>query len=258
MDDGIPSSRIISARWRCGPDRAECWSPASGGLRAPHTARLLVLKPAPHPLAIGLPRRSGDIIGKVAEPLTQRKHPQALALARPVQQGMKLRAQGLADRRSDSRQFPGELGECMAETVAQALSREERVHALGGAVEAIGQDASDLIGQLMLQCHSVELLIRLGQGRRTGVFRVAQMPDDTATNDRREVHFLCQTATVFFISQEIRGQRQTTPAQHSQQTLMAARTDETIEGHRREMIDDRAELQTQSSMGDYSLQENCF
>jgi hypothetical protein len=53
-------------------------------------ARLLVLKPAPHPLAIGLPRRSGDIIGKVAEPLTPRKHPQALALARLVHQRVEL------------------------------------------------------------------------------------------------------------------------------------------------------------------------
>src|SRR4051812_31170362 len=43
-------------------------------------ACLLVLEPAPPPLAIGLPCHSGDIIGKVAEPLTQRKHSQALAL----------------------------------------------------------------------------------------------------------------------------------------------------------------------------------
>src|SRR5712691_9489173 len=35
-----PSSRIISARWRCGLDPAGCWSLASGDLQAPHTSLL--------------------------------------------------------------------------------------------------------------------------------------------------------------------------------------------------------------------------
>ena len=48
-------------------------------------ARLLVLEPAPDALAVGYPSRKGDVIGKVAEPLPQRKYPQALALAHPVQ-----------------------------------------------------------------------------------------------------------------------------------------------------------------------------
>ena len=47
-------------------------------------AGFLVLKPAPDALPIGCPRRVGDVIGKVTEPLPQCKHPQALALARPV------------------------------------------------------------------------------------------------------------------------------------------------------------------------------
>jgi hypothetical protein len=54
-------------------------------------ACLLVLKPAPRPLAIGRPRRGGDVIGKVTQPLAERKHPQALALTRTVQEGMELR-----------------------------------------------------------------------------------------------------------------------------------------------------------------------
>ena len=47
-------------------------------------AGLLVLKPAPHPLAIGRPRRDGDVIGKVTQPLAECKHPSAHTLARTV------------------------------------------------------------------------------------------------------------------------------------------------------------------------------
>src|SRR6266446_7251927 len=38
-------------------------------------AGLLVLKPASHALTVGRPCRGGDTVGKVAEPLAQRKHP---------------------------------------------------------------------------------------------------------------------------------------------------------------------------------------
>jgi hypothetical protein len=55
-------------------------------------ARLLDLKPAPYPLAIGWPRRGGDVVRKVAQSLTQRKDPQALALTAPVHESVKLRA----------------------------------------------------------------------------------------------------------------------------------------------------------------------
>jgi hypothetical protein len=54
-------------------------------------ACLLVLHPTPYPLAIGRPRRGGDMSGEVPQPLAERKHPQALALARTVQEGMELR-----------------------------------------------------------------------------------------------------------------------------------------------------------------------
>ena len=53
-------------------------------------ACLLVLKPASHALAVGRPRRGGPVVGEVASPLSQCQHPQALALACPVQQGMEL------------------------------------------------------------------------------------------------------------------------------------------------------------------------
>ena len=55
-------------------------------------ACFLLLKPAPDALAVGRSRRGGNMGDKVAEPLTQRKHPQALALACSVEQGVELRA----------------------------------------------------------------------------------------------------------------------------------------------------------------------
>ena len=54
------------------------------------TAQLLP-KPAPDALAVGGPRRGGDVIDKVAAPLTERDHAQALPLAHPVEQGVELR-----------------------------------------------------------------------------------------------------------------------------------------------------------------------
>jgi len=55
-------------------------------------ARLLLLEPTPNALAVGRPSRVGDVVRKVAEPLTQGKHAQALPLARPVPQGVELGA----------------------------------------------------------------------------------------------------------------------------------------------------------------------
>jgi len=74
-------------------------------------ARFLVVEPLPYALAIGHSRRGGDVRRKATQPLAQRKHPQALALACPVQESVELGAQGFADRRRDRRQFPGELVE---------------------------------------------------------------------------------------------------------------------------------------------------
>ena len=114
-------------------------------------ARLLLLEPAPDTLAVGVPRAVCHVVGKVAEPLAQRKHPQAFALACPVQQGVELGAQGLAHRRRDRHQFGGQLIERVAETVAEACSREQRPHTARRAVKAIGQDAADPIRRLLLE-----------------------------------------------------------------------------------------------------------
>jgi len=93
----------------------------------------------------------GDVVGKVTSPLAERKHAQVLALAGPVQQGVELGAQGLAYRRRDRHKFGGQLIDRVAETVAEACTREQRPHTARRAVKAIGQDASDPIRRLLLE-----------------------------------------------------------------------------------------------------------
>ncbi len=53
-------------------------------------ARLLLPEPLPHALTIGSSNRGGDGVSKATQPLAEGKHPQALALARAVQQGVEL------------------------------------------------------------------------------------------------------------------------------------------------------------------------
>src|SRR5262249_57662833 len=62
-------------------------------------ARLLLVEPAPDALAVGFPGALCHAVGKVAEPLPQRTHPQALARARPVGPGVEPRAPSLAPPR---------------------------------------------------------------------------------------------------------------------------------------------------------------
>ena len=107
-------------------------------------ARLLLLEPAPYAFPVGRPSRGGDVIGNVAEPLTQGQHAQALPLSRAVQEGVELRAQRLTHRGRDGRKFARELVDGVAQAVAQARSREERPYTLGGAIEAIDEDPFDM------------------------------------------------------------------------------------------------------------------
>jgi hypothetical protein len=113
-------------------------------------ARLVVLEPVSYALASGRSSRGGDVIGNVAEPLPQCKHPQALALARPVKQGVERQASGLAHGRRDRCQVLGELGERVAQAVAEACPREQRTQAFGGAVEPIGQNPPDPLRRLLV------------------------------------------------------------------------------------------------------------
>ena len=53
---------------------------------------------------------------------------------------------------------------------------------------------------------------------------------------------------MLLIGQEIDRQWQPTPGQHRDQTLVAKRTDQAIEGHGRDMIEHRAQLQTEPTM----------
>jgi hypothetical protein len=74
------------------------------------------------------------------------------------------------------------------------------------------------------------------------------MPDHAAMDNRREVHLLSEAAAVLLIGQEVDGQSQPAPGQYGHETLLAERADETIDRHGREMIDDRTEFQTQSTV----------
>ena len=54
---------------------------------------------------------------------------------------------------------------------------------------------------------------------------------------------------MLFVSQEIDGQWQPTPGQDGHQTVVAERTDEAVERHRRDVADHRAPFQTEAAMG---------
>jgi hypothetical protein len=181
--------------------------------------------------AIGDPSRSGDVIGKVAEPLAKRKYPQALPLTCPVEQRVELGAQHLADRGRDGRQFLRELDERMAEAVAQAHPRKQGPQTPGGAVEAIGQDASDPVRRLLVECRASKLAIGLSQSGGTGVLGISQMPDHPATDNRRQIHLVDETVTMLLVGHEVGGEGQPTPRQHSDQTVVAECADEAIERH---------------------------
>jgi hypothetical protein len=161
---------------------------------------------------------------------------------------MELGAQSLADRRRDRRPFPRELEERVAQTMAEAGSWKQRPHALAGAVEAIDEDPLDAIRRLLLQCRALKLPIRPGKGVCTGLLGVAQMPEHTATDHGREIDLGGETATVFFIGQDRGGQGQSTPRQHGDQTLAAKRTDQALEDHGGDMVDDGTPLQTKPRM----------
>src|SRR5215470_388268 len=54
---------------------------------------------------------------------------------------------------------------------------------------------------------------------------------------------------LFFIREEVRGQRQPTPGEHCDDTLAPECTDQTVEGHGRDIADHRAQLQTETTVG---------
>jgi hypothetical protein len=113
----------------------------------------------------------------------------------------------------------------MAQAVAQARSRKERPQTLGGTVEAIDEDPLDLVRRLLLRRSALKLAIGLREGNRTRLRGISQMPEHSATDNRRQIHLFSETATVLLVGQEIRGQGETTPGEHRDQTLVAKGTD---------------------------------
>src|SRR5438093_72998 len=69
-------------------------------------ARFLVVDPLPDAFAVGRPSCASDGVRKAAQLLAGCKHSQAFALSTPVYQGVELRAERLADRGRDGREFP--------------------------------------------------------------------------------------------------------------------------------------------------------
>src|SRR5262245_27435239 len=150
-------------------------------------ARLLVLKPASHALAVGRPSRRGDVVDKVTQPLAKRKYPQAFALACAVQQGVELCAQGLAHGRRDGDEFLRELQERVPQAEAETCSRKERSHTLRGTVKAIDEHPSDPIRRLLLRGCALKHPIGLGQSCRTRVLGIAQMPEHSTADNRGQI-----------------------------------------------------------------------
>jgi len=112
-------------------------------------ACLFFLEPVANTLAMVFSHCLVDAIREVAQQLAQGHHAQALARATPVEQGVKLRAEPLADGRRQTKQFAREFVEGVAQAKAQTCLWKQRPPAADGAVKAIGQDTSHLVRRLM-------------------------------------------------------------------------------------------------------------
>src|SRR6266446_3025709 len=155
---------------------------------------------------------------------------------------MKLRAECPAERGWDRREFLRELIDRVAQAGTKTCPREQRPHTAGRAVEAIGQDASDAIARLLGERRTLEHLVGLGKSYGTVLRCITEMPEYPATDNRGQVDLLGETVTVLLVSQEIGGQRQPTPRQDRDQTVLTEGTDQTVERHGGEMVEDRAQI----------------
>src|SRR5215510_6875694 len=109
---------------------------------------------------------------------------------------MELPAQRLAHRRRDRHQFLRKLGERVAQAEAETCPRKQGPHTLRGAVKAIGEHPADPIGWLLLERCTLKLPIGLRKSYRTGLFGVAQMPDDAATDNGWQIDLVGETPAV--------------------------------------------------------------
>ncbi len=83
------------------------------------------------------------------------------------------------------------------------------------------------------------LIRTIGFREGCGTFGVAvtQVPDHTATDNRGQTHLGSQTTTMLFIGQDVRRQRQPTPREYHDHTVLAKGADQAIEGHGRDVAD---------------------
>jgi hypothetical protein len=136
----------------------------------------------------------------------------------------------------------------VGQSVAQARLGQQRPETVARAVDALGQAPPDPIRWLLLVRSLWKLSIGRGQGRRTGVLGLPQMPTQAATDHGREVDFLGETVAVLFLNQERGWQRQIASGQPRPHTLVPKRTAEAREGNRRDRPFHRTPLQTEAPM----------
>src|SRR5207245_3143038 len=117
---------------------------------------------------------------------------------------------------------------------------------LGRTVKAIGESAPHLVRWLMRKGSALKHAIRSRERRRAFGRAVAQMPNDTAPDDRGQVDPVGATAAVFLIGEDIRRQRQAAPRQYRDQTVLAKGADHAIEGHGRDVAEHRTPFQTEA------------
>ncbi len=93
-----------------------------------------------------------------------------------------------------------------------------------------------------------KLPIGLGQSGCTGLLRIAQMPEHATIDNGGQIHLLGETVTVLLIGEDIDGQWHATSGQHAHQALVTQRTYQAIERHGGDMIEDRAQFQTEAAV----------
>src|SRR5262252_4302636 len=99
----------------------------------------------------------------------------------------------------DDHFIPTNMPMPVAQASAEACPRKQRPHALGGTVEAVGEDPFDAVRRLLVDCCALILLIGLGKGRGTGLRGRAQVPEHSTLDNRGEIHLLPETVAMLLI-----------------------------------------------------------
>ena len=157
-----------------------CWSPASGGLRAPHTSPLSSPGPNVGRARHWPPGRVGDVVRKVAEPLTQRKHREPFR-CRPRYNRCGTASVRPSGRGRDRAEFLRELGEGVAQAVAKTCSRETASAYSWWCCRSHQSGSPDPIRRLLLGRRALKLPHRTGSRPQHWPPRYTQMPDHPAT-----------------------------------------------------------------------------